>query len=143
MADSQSACPHRKYMEDPGIVWREGKPDFSVVDKAYLAGRTRNHKEGSLEKIVEDLVKSWEMEASHKIRIEVTFFFLNSEIHSLNQPYSQVSGRKDERPLERGCHLPYSFTLPRACNPREHVVSSKVLCTAIPSFDRYSTFLCS
>ena len=58
-------------MDDPNIVWREGKPDFTQVNKAYLEGRTRVHKEGSLEKIVEDLVKTWEMEASHKTRVEV------------------------------------------------------------------------
>ena len=75
MADSKGMCPHRQYMDDPNIVWREGKPDFTQVNKAYLEGRTRVHKEGSLEKIVEDLVKTWEMEASHKTRIEVTLEF--------------------------------------------------------------------
>ena len=60
-------------MDEPGIQWREGKPDYTKVNKAYLEGRTRTHKEGSLEKIVEDLVKTWEMEASHKTRIEVFF----------------------------------------------------------------------
>ena len=71
MADSPSVCPHRQYMDEPGIEWREGKPDFTKVDQAYLEGRTQTHKEGSLEKVVEDLVKNWEMEASHKTRIEV------------------------------------------------------------------------
>ena len=75
MADSKGMCPHRQHMDDPNIVWREGKPDFTQVNKAYLEGRTRVHKEGSLEKIVEDLVKTWEMEASHKTRIEVTLEF--------------------------------------------------------------------
>ncbi|KAJ7373683.1 hypothetical protein OS493_011292 [Desmophyllum pertusum] len=55
MADSPSVCPHRQYMDEPGIEWREGKPDFTEVDKAYLEGRTQTHKEGSLEKVVEDL----------------------------------------------------------------------------------------
>ena len=58
-------------MEDPSIEWREGKPDYTKANKAYLEGRTRIHMEGSLEKIVEDLVKSWEMEASHKTNTEV------------------------------------------------------------------------
>ena len=74
-ADSTSVCPHRQYMDEPGIKWRKGKPDFTKVNRAYLEGRTRKHKEGSLEKIVEDLVKTWEMEASHKTRIEVTKVF--------------------------------------------------------------------
>ena len=58
-------------MDGPGIQWREGKPDYTKVNKAYLEGRTRTHNEGSLEKIVEDLVKTWEMEAFHKTRIEI------------------------------------------------------------------------
>ena len=74
MADSTSGYPYRQYMDEPGIQWREGKPDYTKVNKAYLEGRTRTHKEGSLAKIVEDLVKTWEMEASHKTRIEVRYF---------------------------------------------------------------------
>ena len=73
MSDSTSGCPYRQYMDEPEIQWREGKPDYTKVNKAYLEGRTRTHKEGSLEKIVEDLVKTWEMAASHKTRIEVFF----------------------------------------------------------------------
>ena len=71
MEDISYACPRQKFMKDPGIQWREGKPDFTQVNKAYLEGRTRIHRDGSLEKIVEDLVKSWEMEASHKTNTEV------------------------------------------------------------------------
>lgn len=71
MEDISYACSRQKFMEDPGIQWREGKPDFTQVNKAYLEGRTRIHRDGSLEKIVEDLVKSWEMEASHKTNTEV------------------------------------------------------------------------
>ena len=69
--ESSEEAPRRNYMDDPGIVWRSGKPDFTAVHKAYLEGRTKKHKVGSLEQIVEDLVKDWEMEASHKIRTEV------------------------------------------------------------------------
>ena len=71
MEDITYACPRQKFMEDPEIQWREGKPDFTQVNKAYLEGRTRIHRDGSLEKIVEDLVKSWEVEASHKTNTEV------------------------------------------------------------------------
>lgn len=67
---AESACPRRQFMDDPEIQWREGKPDYTKLNKSYLEGRTRKHKEGSLEKVVEDLVKTWEMEASHKIRVE-------------------------------------------------------------------------
>ena len=63
-------------MDDPGIQWREGKPDFTKVNKAYLEERSRIHKEGSLKKIVEDLVKTREMEASHKTRVEVGSLYI-------------------------------------------------------------------
>lgn len=77
MADNaESICPHRKYMDDPEIKWREGKPDYTKINKLFLEGRSRVHKEGSLEKIVEDLVKTWEMEATHKTRLEVSTFSL-------------------------------------------------------------------
>ena len=33
----------------------------------YLRGKTQNHSAGSLEELVENLVKSWESEASHKV----------------------------------------------------------------------------
>ena len=62
-------------MEDPNIVWREGKPDYTQANMTYMEGRTKHHKEGSLEKIVENLVKTWEMEGSHKTRLEVRFYF--------------------------------------------------------------------
>ena len=58
-------------MDDPNIKWNAGKPDFSLVDKKYMAERSRQHKEDSLEKLVENLVKSWEMESSHKLDLKV------------------------------------------------------------------------
>lgn len=72
MSDS---APERSFMEDPGIVWRHGKPDYSVVDRKYMAERSRVHKKGSLESIVENLVKSWEMEGGHKMRAEVNHYY--------------------------------------------------------------------
>ncbi|XP_060589607.1 uncharacterized protein LOC132744835 [Ruditapes philippinarum] len=59
--------PARLYMDSPGIEWRYGLPDYSVVNKKFLAERTKVHKEGSLEKVVEDLVKTWEMETGNKL----------------------------------------------------------------------------
>lgn len=73
--EEEKAFPKRDYMEDPNIEWRDGlpdvgcdgkKPNFSKVNKLWLKDRSRNHKDGSLEKIVENLVKTWEMEATHK-----------------------------------------------------------------------------
>ncbi len=60
--------PVRSHMEDKNIKWRfGGPPDYTLANLAYLKGKTRNHKEGSLEQIVENLVKTWEMERSHKL----------------------------------------------------------------------------
>ena len=69
---SEDQLPQRDYMDNSQIQWRHEKPDFSKVDKKFVAEKTKNHKAGSLEKIVENLVKTWEMESSHKIREEVT-----------------------------------------------------------------------
>ena len=51
---------------DPSHVWLYGKPDYSVVNLEYLKSRSKNHADGSLESIVENLVKTWEMESQHK-----------------------------------------------------------------------------
>jgi len=62
--------PDRGNLEDPSIIWRHSKPDYSVANLAFFNGKTQNHAAGSLEMIVENLVKTWEMEASHKKDIE-------------------------------------------------------------------------
>ena len=55
-------------MDDKNIKWRfGGPPDYTLANLAYLKGKTRNHEDGSLEQIVENLVKTWEMERSHKL----------------------------------------------------------------------------
>ncbi|CAE7580127.1 unnamed protein product [Symbiodinium natans] len=60
--------PERAHMDEEGIKWRYGgKPDYSLTNLLYLKGKTKNHPEGSLELIVENLVKTWEMERSHKV----------------------------------------------------------------------------
>ncbi|XP_060572428.1 uncharacterized protein LOC132730494 [Ruditapes philippinarum] len=69
MSINAEDVPIRQHMEDPEIVWRHGsKPDYTDVNEKFIKERTRKHKQGSLERIVEDLVKTWEMESSHKTR---------------------------------------------------------------------------
>lgn len=59
--------PDRSFMDDDDIKWRfGGAPDYSLTNLKYLKERSRIHPEGSLELIVENLVKTWEMERSHK-----------------------------------------------------------------------------
>lgn len=60
--------PVRSFMDNPDIQWRfGGPPDYSLTNYFYLKQRTKMHPAGSLEEIVENLVKTWEMERSHKL----------------------------------------------------------------------------
>jgi hypothetical protein len=59
--------PDRGNLNDESIKWRTSKPNYDIANLSYFKGKTKNHKADSLEKLVEDLVKTWEMEASHKI----------------------------------------------------------------------------
>lgn len=62
--------PKRSFMSDPETKWRFGEPpSYDVANLEYMKGKSKNHPEGSWEQIVEDLVKTWEMEASHKADI--------------------------------------------------------------------------
>ena len=69
--------PKREHMDGPGITWRHGgPPDYTKVDRLYLAGRTRKHASDSLEKLVENLVKTWEFEATHKTDPKVMLYHM-------------------------------------------------------------------
>jgi len=47
--------------------WRYGKaPDYSNTRKVYEETKSKTHPDGSLEQIVQNLVKNWEVEASFK-----------------------------------------------------------------------------
>lgn len=63
--------PVRSHMEYKDIEWRFGKaPNYTLANLYYFKGKYKNHKEGSLELVVENLVKTWEMEASHKKNVK-------------------------------------------------------------------------
>jgi hypothetical protein len=57
--------PDRGDLDTYADNWREGKPDYAKVDLAFLKGKSMNHKPGSIEMTVENLVKKWEMEMTH------------------------------------------------------------------------------
>lgn len=61
--------PVRSHMDGiDSTNWRfGGPPDYTLANHSYLTGKLSMHKEGSLEQVVEDLVKTWEMERSHKL----------------------------------------------------------------------------
>ncbi|PXF44867.1 Pathogen-related protein [Gracilariopsis chorda] len=50
---------------DPSRPWKNGLPNYDKADLLYFRGKTRNHTPESLEHIVENAVKTWEMEATH------------------------------------------------------------------------------
>ena len=64
--------PVRDYMDDENIQWRTVKPNFKLLNDKYMKEKTNNHAAGSLEKLVENIVKTWEMESTHKMRAEVS-----------------------------------------------------------------------
>jgi len=58
--------PDRGNLDDPSIKWRKQKPDYTIANWSWMTGKTQNHAKGSLEDVVENLVKAWESELSHK-----------------------------------------------------------------------------
>ncbi|KAL9256157.1 Pathogen-related protein [Drosera capensis] len=57
--------------EDENIQWRHGAPPiFDHVNKLFEEGRTKEWPKGSLEETVQNAIKSWEMELSHKTRLQ-------------------------------------------------------------------------
>lgn len=62
--------PDRGNLDDPTIKWRHGRPIYTKANLAFLKGKSKNHSAKSLELLVENLVKTWEMEASHKTEFE-------------------------------------------------------------------------
>lgn len=52
---------------DAAVEWREGRPDYSHTNQFRSQERQCNHAEGSLNAIAHNLVRTFEMEATHKI----------------------------------------------------------------------------
>ena len=63
-------------MDDSKTQWRLAKPDYTMVNEKYMKEKQNNHAAGSPEKMVEDFVKTWEMELAHKVREEVSQYSL-------------------------------------------------------------------
>jgi len=55
----------RDYEPMPDVKWRFGKPNYARVNKFYFENRVMKHPEGSLESVVTNLVKNWEVESHH------------------------------------------------------------------------------
>lgn len=53
------------------IQWRHGAPPaFDTVNKLFEQTRLKEWPKGSLEETVQNAIKSWEMELSHKLRLQ-------------------------------------------------------------------------
>jgi len=66
---NESACPRQFTIgleEEPAGGWRHGKPNYDQVIAKWKRQKETYHENGSLEETVENLVKEWEAEASHK-----------------------------------------------------------------------------
>ncbi|CAJ2659622.1 unnamed protein product [Trifolium pratense] len=64
---------YRSILQDEAenIQWRHGgPPTYDLVNQLFEEGRTKEWPEGSLEETVQNAIKSWEMELSHKIRLQ-------------------------------------------------------------------------
>jgi len=55
----------RDYEPAQGSSWRFGKPDYAKVNKTYFKHRTMAHQEGSLEALVQKVLKNWQVEADN------------------------------------------------------------------------------
>lgn len=55
----------RDYEPLPDTKWRFGKPNYARVNQFYFQNRVMQHKQGSLEAVVSNLVKNWEVESHH------------------------------------------------------------------------------
>ncbi|KAJ3701776.1 hypothetical protein LUZ61_005481 [Rhynchospora tenuis] len=69
--------------------WRHGAPpSYELVNELFEQERTKDWPKGSLEEIVQNTIKTWEMEVSHKTRLE-DFKSINPDKFTFS-----VNGRK-------------------------------------------------
>ncbi|OMO74753.1 pathogen-related protein-like protein [Corchorus capsularis] len=64
---------YRSFLHDEAenVQWRHGgPPTYDAVNQLFEQGRTKEWPEGSLEEIVQNAIKTWEMELSHKVRLQ-------------------------------------------------------------------------
>lgn len=51
--------------------WRHGgPPNFDTVNQFFEEGRTKEWPKGSLEEVVQNAIKTWDMEIEHKTRVQ-------------------------------------------------------------------------
>lgn len=60
------AEPDRGDLSDSSVAWKFGKPNYELIDLAFIKGKSELHERGSVELQVENLIKRCEMEISYK-----------------------------------------------------------------------------
>mmetsp|Transcript_37744 Transcript_37744/g.120300 ORF Transcript_37744/g.120300 Transcript_37744/m.120300 type:complete len:249 (+) Transcript_37744:2176-2922(+) len=69
LSEESSGQPYGEVIRDyeplADTRWRFGTPNYARVNKLYFQHRSKIHREGSLESIVNKLVKNWEVESHH------------------------------------------------------------------------------
>eukprot|EP00250_Pteridium_aquilinum_P011040 c19799_g1_i1 orf=164-940(-) len=74
VGDTGIEDPYRFHMfgdAEKETEWRHGGPPaYHAVNELFEQSRTQAWPKGSLEQVVQDLVKSWEMELSHKTLVQ-------------------------------------------------------------------------
>ncbi|XP_026453976.1 pathogen-related protein-like [Papaver somniferum] len=72
--DHHQGDKYRSYMygdEHKDVQWRHGGPPiYDLVNELFQQGQTNVWPEGSLEETVQNAIKTWEMELSHKTRLQ-------------------------------------------------------------------------
>ncbi|CAF4480865.1 unnamed protein product [Rotaria sp. Silwood2] len=83
------------------IKWRHGLPDYSKTIALFARDRSTNHAPGSLEEIVENVVKNWEIGeiSTFEIILKIRANLYESSLHA--QPHPQkVSHKLDPQQWE-------------------------------------------
>ena len=95
---SEDLTPKRDYMDGANINWRHEKPNYDLVNAKYLKERKSNIKAGSIAKLVEDLVKTWEMESSHKMseKVGTSFVYIQLHLFSTGMCFQYLYSNKKE-----------------------------------------------
>ncbi|KAK6229304.1 hypothetical protein SCA6_018255 [Theobroma cacao] len=73
MASVPGRDKYRSFLHDEAdsVQWRHGgPPTYDAVNQLFEEGRTKEWPEGSLEETVQNAIKTWEMEISHKVRLQ-------------------------------------------------------------------------
>ncbi|KAI3969342.1 hypothetical protein MKW92_039942 [Papaver armeniacum] len=72
--DHHQGDKYRSYLygdEHKDVHWRHGGPPiYDLVNELFQQGQTNVWPEGSLEETVQNAIKTWEMELSHKTRLQ-------------------------------------------------------------------------